>query len=206
MKDTIHAAISYHSWDLEPTLLYFQNKFGRGIGILCACPLAMLLRKDLCAGFLPPYTCKISPVTLRQQGWVMTHTDPSEIQVEFTDCQTENTFWHPDVLAACLSFPVFVNNFSSHVGKSLEALDQYIQSPKTCLFQFPNLPPPNKQTKKSSLFILGVCRRILFTNGYKMLQHEGKVQILSSTFSPQLSFFSVWRNIIYYEPRHNHWS
>lgn len=109
-------------------------------------------------------------------------------------------------VSCMFELPCFCHNFSSHVGKSLEALDQYIQSPKTCLFQFPNLPPPNKQTKKPSLFILGVCRRILFTNGYKMLQHEGKVQILSSTFSPQLSFFSVWRNIIYYEPRHNHWS
>ena len=32
----------------------------------------------------------ISPVTLRQQEWIMTHIDPSEIQVEFTYCQIED--------------------------------------------------------------------------------------------------------------------
>ena len=66
-------------------------------------------------------------------------------------------------VSCMFELPCFCHNFSSHVGKSLEALDQYIQSPKICLSQFPNLPPPNKQTNKTlSLYPWGLQKNPVY--------------------------------------------
>lgn len=66
MKDIIHDTIFDYSSNFESTLPYFQEKFGRGIDVLWACPIDSALEKDLSSECSASKDPQISPVPLRQ--------------------------------------------------------------------------------------------------------------------------------------------
>lgn len=145
----IHGIISYHLLDLEYTL-----KFGRGIGILWTCLIDNALERDLSSGFLLLYTRKLHYLQLRQLGWIITHTNSTDIQVEFTHCQTKCS--QTSRCVSCIfELPCFCHDFFFSHGQKLKSFELIYSKSKVIVISVSQFSHPQK-TKTNSFYPWGL--------------------------------------------------